>query len=159
MSSPRAYANQALYLSRIVLAAWRDGLAAEQLPAATLRQAFLPAVCAHLQRAHGWFLLELAGLDSVPEDGPPRSSKQLPDIAPGKAESGELREVRQLESNGFIAEFLAESRRPDAAAPAPRVTAGLATTAVEGADIDDVIRWVDSFGQMCDRMRNSLDEC
>lgn len=154
MSTARANANQALYLAKILHRHWRSALDAEDLPALTLNQAFLPAVRAHLQRAYGWFLLELTGSEGDVRVDPPRNIAQLPPTAAGKAVSGELRELQQLEQAGFLAEIL--SQQYSAAA---RPAAGsLAAVQAEAPDCADVERWIETFAGMCERMRNSLDE-
>ena len=43
MGSARGQANHALYLGKVLLAAWRRDLAAESVAAVTLIQAYLPA--------------------------------------------------------------------------------------------------------------------
>ena len=61
MNAARANANQALYLAKILLGAWRRDSDAAEVADATLRQAYLPAVRTHLVQAYGWFLLEVRG--------------------------------------------------------------------------------------------------
>ena len=156
MSSARANANQALYLAKILHHSWHGALAAQELPLNTLNQAFLPAVRGHLQRAYGWFLLELAGADT-PADGPPRRCEELPPVPAGRAVPGELRELARLETEGFLAGVLATE---PSAAPAATRRAGLVAARVdEGPDHAQVGHWIADFESMCERMRNSLDEC
>ena len=103
MSTPRAQANQSLYLAKILLSAWEQALSAEDTPALTLEQAFLPAVRTHLMQSYGWFLLEVTGFDVPPDGQPPRAVAQLPEIAAGKAIPGEVREFERLEGGGWLA--------------------------------------------------------
>lgn len=154
MSSARANANQALYLAKIQHRYWRVALDAEDVPQITLNQAFLPAVAAHLQRAYGWFLLELTGAERVLDDAPPLNVAQLPPVAEGKAVSGELRELQQLEQTGFLAGVLSQQC---AAAAAP-VSGEIAAVQQETPDFADVEVWIEEFAALCERMRNSLDE-
>src|SRR5690606_2772142 len=70
MSSPRGQANHGLYLARVLLAAWRRDLAAEDIPASVLAQAVGPAVRGHLLDAYGWFLLDLQKPAQLPATPP-----------------------------------------------------------------------------------------
>ena len=87
MSSARGQANHALYLARILLAAWRRDLAAEAVATITLTQAFLPAVRLHLGHAYGWFLVEITRPGGLPVQ-PPQCVAELPEVADGKAVPG-----------------------------------------------------------------------
>ena len=84
MSGYRAQANHRLYLARLLADAWAQALAAEEVPAWTLAQAFEPAACDHLADAYGWFLLEIAQPDPAPAQ-PPHGCAELPPAAPGKS--------------------------------------------------------------------------
>ena len=158
MSSARARANHKLYLARIVLTAWQGALAAQNIPAKTLSQAYAGAVREHLAQAYGWFLLEIAQPSALP-DRPPRTCADLPSVAEGKAIPGEIREFAQLESGGWIAEMLVE---PDVwsgtgagrGAAAPNLV--IEASAVPGPDIYG--RWADRLESLFDRMSDSLDE-
>ncbi|MEP5569006.1 MAG: hypothetical protein ABJN62_14295 [Halioglobus sp.] len=152
MSSARGQANHALYLARILLAAWRQDLSAESVASVTLTQAYMPAVRFHLGRAYGWFLIEVTRPGGLPSD-PPRSVAELPEVVAGKAVPGELKEFQQLEQGGWIGDMLADetlqvaSARPD----------NLAVNAViQGPDLAAV--WADQLQGLFDRMGDSLDE-
>lgn len=154
MSSSRALANHNLYLAKIQLSGWRHALAAQDIPAVTLTQAYLPAVREHLLAAYGWFLLEISGIEQM-GDKPPRGCAELPDIAAGKAVPGEIREFQQLESEGWLAELLSEGDVPARAAP---MQGNLAVTAPESASCEQVQLWINNLSAVFDRMSDSLDE-
>ncbi len=158
MSVARARANHKLYLARILLSAWRAQRALEQVPAATLNQAFAGAVRDHLIDAYGWFLLEICAAPELPAT-PPRGCRELPEIAAGKALPGEVREFMQLEGEGWLARLLSDwdewtpPRRqglqgaPSLAAPAP-----------DQPGEEELSLWVDKLDSLFDRMGDSLDE-
>ena len=154
MSSARAQANQGLYLAKIQLSGWRQVLAAQDIPAVTLTQAFLPAVREHLLVAYGWFLLELSGSEQL-TGKPPRGCAGLPAVAAGKAVPGEIREFQQLESEGWLAELLAEHDVPVRAAP---LQGNLTVPSPELANCEQVQQWIDKLEALFDRMSDSLDE-
>lgn len=152
MSSARGQANHALYLAKILLAAWRRDLAAESIAARTLAQAYLPAVRAHLSAAYGWFLLEIIRPGALP-DKPPRRLAELPEIAQGKAVPGEIREFQQLEQFGWVADMLSD----DLSTQAPPAAGNLAQSAPE-AGPEQVQHWAEQLQSLFDRMADSLDE-
>jgi Family of unknown function (DUF6586) len=154
MSSARAQANHKLYLAKIQLAAWRQAVAAQDIPAIVLTQAFLPAARAHLVEAYGWFLLAVSGLDQLPGKPPARCS-ELPDVAAGKAMPGEIREFEQLEKEGWLAQLLAE---PDEGVRSTRAQGNLAIASPVSADSDSVQQWVDHLEALFARMSDSLEE-
>ena len=155
MSSARALANHELYLARIVLASWTEALARQEIAATTLAQAFAGSACEHLAAAYGWFLLEIAQAAPLPQS-PPRRCSELPDIAPGKAVPGEIRECRQLESAGWIGDMLAD--RPKLA-PAGAQHNNLAVESPALPNPRQIEQWSGLLEALFDRMGDSLDEC
>lgn len=154
MSSARAQANHKLYLARIQLAAWQQALAAEQIAANTLNQAFLPAVREHLLGAYGWFLLAVSGQNQLPEH-PPRNCSELPPVAEGQAVSGEIQEFRQLETTGWLAELL---REPGDVGLAARSQGNLASAGPGLPGPELAGQWTDHLETLFGRMSDSLDE-
>lgn len=158
MSRARARANHKLYLARIVLAAWREALSAQQIPEKTLTQAYSGAVREHLVQAYGWFLLEICQPAELP-DKPPRSCADISSGAEGKAIPGEIREFARLEVDGWLADLLDD---PDEwAKTAPRSAAApsnLARTTMELPDPGSFGHWADQLETLFDRMSDSLDE-
>lgn len=155
MNTPRANANQALYLARILLHSWRRCRDEQDFPAAALNQAFLPGVRGHLLHAYGWFLLEITG-NEMPEDSrAPACCAELPALPPGKAVPGEVREFEQLERDGWLAQLLAQ---PSAAPPAARSRDNLASPTVETPDLAQAEEWAKRLDTTMERMRDSLDE-
>ena len=152
MSSARGRANHALYLARILLAAWRRDLDAESVAAVTLTSAYLPGVRQHLVDAYGWFLLEITRPGALPEK-PPRSLSDLPEVAEGKALPGEIREFQQLEQGGWIGEMLSS----DSVTPAPSSASSLAVAAPLSGP-EQASLWADQLQSLFDRMGDSLDE-
>lgn len=155
MNAARGLANRDLYLAGILLDCWEQALARQELPAAALAEAFHGAVRAHLRSAYGWFLLAVLGVESLP-DAPPRGCTALPLLTPGKAEPGEIREFRQLEQRGWLAELLAAPlplRRPAASA-----SPSLASPASELAGPRQLRGWLETLAATFDRMGDSLDE-
>jgi hypothetical protein len=156
VSSARGQANQALYLARILLAAWRRDLEAESVAAVTLTGAYLPGVRQHLIDAYGWFLLEITRPGALPGQ-PPRSLSELPEVAEGVAEGkalpGEIREFQQLEQGGWIGDMLSG----DSLTPAPSRASSLAVAApLTGPE--QAALWADQLQTLFDRMGDSLDE-
>ena len=154
MSSPRAQSNQALYYARIVLGSWATLLEAQEIPSTTLHGAFAAPVLAHLKDAYGWFLLELANQEHDPSAELPLSSADVAAPAAGKAVTPELRELAQLEKEGFLNVLWGE-----VSAPLGPVSAdNLASAAVVGIGFHELQGCAESFAALCERMRNSLDE-
>ena len=155
MSAARGRANQSLYLARILLDAWDEALDRQELPARVVNQAFLPAVKLHLGQAYGWFLLAAAQLDRLPER-PPARSAELPPVPEGKAVPGEIRELSQLESGGWLADMLADEQPLAVPQPVARDNLVVATAAVPGpAEARD---WLAKLGALFERMGDSLNE-
>ncbi|RLA49405.1 MAG: hypothetical protein DRR04_00485 [Gammaproteobacteria bacterium] len=154
MSSARARANHGLYLAKIQLSGWRRALAAQDIPAVTITQAFLPAVREHLLAAYGWFLLEVSGSEQLTGQ-PPRGCAGLPDIAAGRAVPGEIREFHQLETQGWLAEIVSDHEVPVRATP---MQGNLAVAAPELTGCERAQQWIDNLEALFDRMSNSLDE-
>lgn len=152
MSSARGHANHALYLARILLAAWRRDIEAESVAAVTLTAAYLPAVRAHLASAYGWFLLEITRPGALP-DNPPRGVYELPEIGAGKALPGEIREFQKLEERGWIGDMLAADGPAAVASSASNLAVAAPLSGPEQASL-----WADQLQAMFDRMGDSLDE-
>ncbi len=154
MGSARGQANHALYLARILLAAWRRDLDAESVAATTLSSAYLPGVREHLCAAYGWFLLEITRPTALP-DQPPRCLAELPEIAAGKALPGEILEFQQLEEGGWLGDML--SSGCEGHTPAAPNSGNLAVPAALSGP-DQASLWADQLQSMFDRMGDSLDE-
>lgn len=152
MGSARGQANGALYLARILLAAWRRELDAESVPAVTLTSAYLPGVREHLVDAYGWFLLEITRPGALP-DKPPRGLSDLPEIADGKALPGEIREFQQLEQGGWIGEMLSGDIQTPVSASASNLAVAAPLSGPKQASL-----WADQLQSLFDRMGDSLDE-
>jgi hypothetical protein len=156
MSSARANANQALYLAKILLSGWGKAQDAAQVPAATIDQAYLPAVRAHLRHAYGWFLLEICNADPPADGHPPGRCAELPTVPEGKATPGELREFAQLEADGWLADMLDDGAPPAAAPSSP---GNLASPVTAGPGREAATQWATQLEQRFARMRDSLEEC
>jgi len=154
MSSPRGQANHCLYLARLLLAAWRRDLAAEDIPASVLAQAFAPAVRGHLLDAYGWFLLDLQKPAQLPAT-PPHSVIALPPVAPGKAAPAEIAEFSRLERDGWLAELL----REPTVTPPPRSGPNLATPNADLPDPESLLAQAQQLENAFSRMGDFLDEC
>ncbi len=154
MSSPRGQANHHLYLARLLVAAWRRDLAAEDIPASVLAQAFGPAVRGHLLDAYGWFLLDLQKPAQLPEV-PPHRVAALPPVAPGKALPAEIEEFARLEREGWLAELV---REPGSATPR-RSDTNLAAQVVDVLDPDSLETQARHLDNAFARMGDFLDEC
>lgn len=155
MTSARGQANQKLYLARILLSAWREALAAQQLPVQVLAQAFLPAIRQHLGDAYGWFLLEVSGSDAAAQPLP-RNCGDLPAPAEGKVVAGEIREFENLENTGWLATMLQAD--DDISLPAIRSPGNLANATPQLLGPDDAEAWLDKLAALFERMSESLDE-
>ncbi len=156
MTDARSRANQSLYLGKIVLSAWRQKLDEEGVPASTLQLAFHPATVGHLKSAYGWFLLEVADMEVAPRGNPPACVQEVPPLPEGRAQCAELRELERREQEGFLLpleDMVAGERRR---ANNPNA---LATVDNSGPGYSDIEGWVSDFEGICERMRNSLDEC
>ncbi|MEH6589717.1 MAG: hypothetical protein V7746_05645 [Halioglobus sp.] len=156
MSSPRALANQYLYQARILASSWRKEVAAHEVAVSVLADTFVPAASGKLLQAYGWFLLEIMPPATLP-DAPPLRCSDLPEVAPGKAVPGEIREFMQLEAQGWIGDILhaasprsvrSGSSRGNLAQPAADVS----------VDPDTIDNWIDRLQDIFSRMSESLDE-
>ena len=154
MTTPRSLANQKLYHARILAESWRREMAEEVVPAGVLAGAFEPACRLHLRRAYGWFLLEIIEVAEMPEL-PPENCEHLPAIAAGKALPGEVRELQQLERQGWLAELLSD-REPPMSAVRPATSLAQPIRDIVGPD--DIDRWIELLTNIFDRMADSLDE-
>ena len=155
MSSARAYANQSLYLARIQLQAWTRTLEEGSHPAATIDQAFAPAVRDHLLDAFGWFALNILSVADLPEK-PPHYCHQLPAVATGKSVPGEIREFQQLEQGGWLGQLQAPLPPPGRAVRSP---GNLAAISSGLPDRTTMAAWADKLSAVVDRMGDALDEC
>lgn len=158
MTTARAQANHGLYLAKILLQSWQLTLAEGGLPARTLNQAFVPAVREHLLNAYGWFLLALGGANSA-EGKPPHSWTELADVVAGKALSGEIREFKQLEAEGWLAQLQAAPGPANGSSLARRTPGNLSVAAAELPDCAQMAEWLSRLEQLFERMSDSLDEC
>ena len=154
MSTPRGLANQKLYHARILANSWRSELARESVPATVLAGAFDPPAREHLRAAYGWFLVEITRPAVVPAT-PPGSTVGLPEIAGGEAVPGEIRELRQLEQSGWIADMLGEGASD--AVPA-KAAQSLAIPVSQTPSPDQIDTWIEKLQHTFDRMADSLDE-
>jgi len=150
----RARANHALYLAKILLAAWRRELERQDLPAVILAQAFHGAVRMHLEAAYGWFLLAVSQSEPVPGQLP-SSCEQLPAPPEGRVLPPEINEFRQLEASGWLREMLS-STVPEP--PPPRQRDNLATAGSALADIARPEHWLRELESLFSRMGDALDE-
>lgn len=157
MASHRARANQSLYSAGILISAWRSATDTGDLPPGALNHAFLPAVHLHLQRAYGWFLLHVSGVEDWNGD-PPGRTVELPPVPEGKAVSAEVREFEQLEKSGWLGELLT-ARDAIVGTPVSRADAGLAVVSLEGSDCDDAMQWKRNLETLFERMSDAIDEC
>jgi hypothetical protein len=155
MSAARGRANQSLYLARILLDAWGAALDRQELPAGVICQAYLPAVRLHLGHAYGWFLLAIVQADRLPE-GPPARSGELPPVPDGKVVPGEIRELSQLESSGWLADMLASAGPVAPAGPGRRDNLVVAAPSTPG--LEEARDWLARLGALFERMGDSLDE-
>ena len=156
MSSARAYANQSLYLARIQLQAWAHALKEQSHPAATIDQAFAPAVREHLLDAFGWFALHILAIADLPGK-PPHRCCELPSVVTGKSVPGEIREFEQLEQGGWLGQL--QEPLPPPGRPL-RSPGNLAADASSGLpDRATLAAWADNLAGVVDRMGDSLDEC
>jgi hypothetical protein len=154
MTTPRSLANQKLYHARILAQSWRRELDAESIPATVLADAFDLAARTHLRLAYGWFLLAITQPASLP-DTPPGNCDALPEVAEGQAVPGEIRELRQLEQRGWVADMLGSE---SIATTDVRAMGNLALS-VSGTSGPDLIdQWIDKLQETFDRMADSLDE-
>jgi uncharacterized protein DUF6586 len=156
MSSPRARANQYLYQARILASSWRREVAAQEVAVTVLADTFAPAAGDKLLQAYGWFLLEVMPPATLPEV-PPRRCSELPEVAPGKAIPGEIREFMQLEEQGWIGDILrAASPRTTRSGSSP---GNLAQAVADvNVDPDTIDHWIDRLQDIFSRMSESLDE-
>lgn len=154
MPSARALANQKLYYARLLAQSWRQALDSERIPAQVLAGAFNDAARDHLRAAYGWFLLEIAQPAVLP-GVPPIDSTQLPDLIPGKAMPGEVRELQQLEQGGWIEQIL---RPSEVGQNTVKMPGSLAISVEETPHPDAIDRWIAQFEALFDRMSDSLDE-
>ncbi len=153
--SARGFANQSLYLARILSAAWQRDLDAELVPASTLEQAYFPAVLAHLRSAYGWFLLDIVRQEPLPAE-PPHSVATLPPRPPGKVLPGEIREFERLENEGWLGDMLAPPR--SASPQAQRDSDNLAMPLSTATGLEQAATWARALQGLFDRMGDSLDE-
>lgn len=154
MSSLRGQANHGLYLARLLLAAWRRDLEAEDIPASVLAQAFGPAVRSHLLDAYGWFLLDLQKPAELPAR-PPHSAAWLPEVAPGKAVPAEIENFARLEQQGWLATLVQEPGTE----PTRRSADSLAASAANLPDPDTLEALAQRLDDAFARVSDFLDEC
>lgn len=154
MSSPRALANHRLYLARLLLSAWTEARAQQEVAARVLDEAFGPGCHAHLRAAYGWFLLNLLNLDQPPGE-PPLRVADLPSLPPGRVLPAEIREFEQLEQSGWLAELL--QWQAPATGGGQRSPANLASGA-PATGPDTFSGWCDALEAHFQRMGDAIDE-
>tara|TARA_R110001592_G_scaffold240929_2_gene501215 strand:- start:35368 stop:35835 length:468 start_codon:yes stop_codon:yes gene_type:complete len=154
LSGARARANHELYLGKIVIAAWRRELAREDVPAATLAQAFHAGVRNHLVAAYGWFLLAVSQAE-VPPQGLPQSCQELPPMPEGRVYPPEINEFRQLETSGWLFAML-HTAAVDV--PGARQPGNLALSTHNARGTEQVEHWLQQLEDLFERMGDSLDE-
>ena len=88
-------------------------------------------------------------------DVPPLSCDQLPEIVEGKVLPGEIRELHQLERDGWLAEMInpASDQRP-----ATKTAGNLAMPVGHISGPDQIDSWIDQLQALFERMADSLDE-
>jgi hypothetical protein len=158
----RGLANHRLYLAQLMLSAWGRDRAAQSVPAVTLDQAFAPGVREHLIAAYGHFLNHvLDPTGSVTADPVPRCCDELPQQLAGKALPGEIREFRQLEQEGWLAQLLAPLPTPGPRAAQRRPSPGalVVSSAADWPVPEQVDAWCQRLQSIFQRMDDSLDEC
>ncbi len=155
MSSAQALANHYLYLCRVVLDAWAEGRAREEVAARVLDDAFAPACHGHLKAAYGWFLLNLMNLDELPAHCP-ESVAGLPSPPPGQVLSGEIQEFQLLEREGWLADMLGWS--PARPGRSSRSAGNLATTAPQSSGPERFAAWREQLEVHFQRMAGAIDE-
>ncbi|MFN2327681.1 MAG: DUF6586 family protein [Chromatocurvus sp.] len=158
----RGFANQHLYLARLLIRAWQRDRDEQIVPARTLDQAYAPGAREHLILAYGYFLNHVLDPTGAASAGQmPRSCDDLPPQTAGKSVPGEIREFRQLEREGWLAQLLVPL--PDAAAGsrgARRPDALLAvTSAADWPGPEEAAHWAQQLETIFERMNDSLDEC
>ena len=158
----RGLANHSLYLARLVVDAWERDRVAQVVPARTLDQAYAPAVREHLITAYGQFLLHVYDPTGAAAGGPPpRCCNDLPAQAAGKALAGEIREFRQLEQAGWLADMLAPLPAFSTRAGGSQTPGTLAVTtgAGEWPEPEQAAGWCYRLERIFQRMDDSLEEC
>jgi len=117
LSQAQSYANHSLYMSSIIIDAWRAALSKQTHSMSAIDAAYGPAARLHLLDAYGWQLLACQRVVQMPAT-PPHSANELPKLAPGIAISPEVREMALLEERGWLLELTApippglSARRP-----------------------------------------------
>ncbi|MEM0955494.1 MAG: DUF6586 family protein [Pseudomonadota bacterium] len=162
MSGCRGRANRKLYHAAILLHMLESELTREHYPANIVLDATAPAIRQHLLGALGWFLLELAEVQSLPEH-PPESVKSLQvDFGLAEPLRGELIEISGLEQSGWLAELQATPPEsgavqtpPGGAAPGG---ANLLVVAQQSWSAEQLRSWYSALEGMIDRLGHGLDE-
>ncbi len=152
----RSRANQHLYFAALHMQFLRAELERELHPASVLLESLGQSIQFHLQRAYGWFLLELTGT-TLPVVAPPVNVAQAVTYLDGEEPlRGELVELRNLEAaDGWLADLLAvqESARPTAG-----MQLGIQMVSSPWT-IEGLEHWHSSLSDLMDRMSDSLEEC
>ena len=156
MNAARARANRKLYHAAVLQRMLAAELEREEFPATVLLAAAGESVRLHLLDAYGWFLLELAGVEELP-DTPPHSVPALcaawPQAEPLR---GELVELQNLEQS---ASWLSELQAPLPAAAGGTSPPGDTLNVVEAQwNASMLEQWYSGLSGLMDRMSDSLDE-
>jgi len=155
MTSARALANQKLYHAKILVNSWRTACLDEQVAHTALEQAFGPAICEHLAKAYGWFLLEIAQPAEMPLI-PPGCCADLPAVAEGKETPPEVREFLQLERGGWLAQLLNPQFGQSGTGQDRRNLAIVSSAEVFSPEQAE--HWLAQLNELFERMTHSLDE-
>ena len=158
MSSARALANQKLYHAKILITAWRAGLAEEQVAKAALEQAFGQPVCRHLAEAYGWFLLEITQPAAMPAR-PPACCAALAPPAEGRQTPPEILEFQHLERDPWLKQIISPEEAGSEAKNEPGAGSpnlAVIVEAVFGPDQAEASHA--KLSQLFERMTDSLDE-
>jgi hypothetical protein len=156
MSSARARANRKLYHAAILLRMLATESEREDLPAQVLLEAVGESVRLHLLDAYGWFLLELAQVEVMPER-PPHTLDELdqrwPQVEPLR---GELVEIRALEcSESWLAGLQSV---PPTVSTGTSAGPDILSTVEAGWSQSGLQQWYTGLSDLMERMSDSLDE-
>lgn len=157
----RSLANQHLYLARLLVRAWQRDRDAQIVPASILDQAYAPGVREHLILAYGYFLNHvLDPTGGVTGQVTPRSCNELPPQSVGKAIPAEIREFRQLEQAGWLAQLLSPLPGAAARSGSSRSPDALVVSSASDWPVPQQAEgWSRQLETIFERMNDSLDEC
>ena len=154
MHAALSRANQKLYHGAILarlLVAERDR---QDVPLAVLTAAIGEPAREHLKSAYGWLLIALAESAELPAQPPTMVAELVAREGLEEPLRGELVELRNLETGGWLHELLATT---GATGAVRGPEAGLAVVA-GGLDPEQLLAWHEALGDLIDRMSHGLDE-